>query len=105
VIDLRSFVEAADPAELPAIIGQLAQAQAVALARLTAAPTAAVSVNGHAEAAPETWIGAKQAAGIAGVSVKTLYEWARGQRWANRPTKRSLRIAESGFRRWLASRP
>jgi hypothetical protein len=46
----------------------------------------------------------EQAAAIAQVPVKRLYEWARKAKWASRPNKRTLRIDEAGFRRWLTGR-
>lgn len=53
---------------------------------------------------PDTWLKPEDAAAIAGVSVERIYSWAKSQRWASRPTRRCLRIAEPGFRHWLASR-
>lgn len=97
---LRAVAEA-PPAELPALVGALAQAQAVALARLAMPP------EPHAHPSPGEpgrWITAEQAAAIAAVSKKCVYDWAQGKRWASRPTRRCLRINESGFRAWLANR-
>jgi hypothetical protein len=97
---LRAVAEA-PPADLPALVGALAQAQAVALARLTmpAAPSTPPMSSD-----PSRWITAEEAAAIAAVSRKCVYEWAQGKRWASRPTRRCLRINEAGFRSWLASR-
>ena len=58
----------------------------------------------RAEAERETWITPQDAALIAGVSVERIYSWAKGERWASRPSRRCLRISESGFRRWLQTR-
>ena len=44
------------------------------------------------------------AAEIAGIDRGRLYDWARGKKWAHRPTKRCLRIDEKGFRQWLSAR-
>lgn len=96
---LVSTVREADPAELPAIVGRLAEADAIARARMMTPPPAPAPPS-----TPEHWITAAEAARIAGVSVDRLYVWARGQRWASRPSRRCLRIDERGFRRWLASR-
>jgi hypothetical protein len=57
-----------------------------------------------APAEPEQWITASEAAGIPGVKVEQIYTWAKGQRWASRPSRRCLRINEAGFRRWLTAR-
>jgi len=62
----------------------------------------------HAAHAPpltrDAYITAERAGRIAGVAAKTIYSWAAGQRWASRPTKRTLRISEAGFRAWLAGK-
>jgi hypothetical protein len=97
---LRAVI-GASPAELPALVGALAQAQAVALARLT---TPAVLSTPPAPGDLGRWITADEAAAIAAVSRKCVYEWAQGRRWASRPTRRCLRIDEAGFRSWLANR-
>jgi len=70
--------------------------------RAAAVPTANGNGNGHAE--PERLLTPEQAAGIAAVPKTRIYAWARGQRWASRPSKRCLRIAEASFRRWLAAK-
>ena len=51
-----------------------------------------------------SFITAAEAGRIAGVAGGRVYDWARGKRWAHRPTRRCLRIDEKGFREWLASR-
>jgi hypothetical protein len=43
----------------------------------------------------------EEAAKVARVPVKRLYEWARFK--ASRPTKRCLQIDEDGIRRWLVA--
>jgi hypothetical protein len=52
----------------------------------------------------ERYLTPAEAAAVAQVPVKRLYEWARGRRWASRPTRRCLRIAEGSFRAWLSAR-
>jgi hypothetical protein len=54
--------------------------------------------------APSRFIAPDDAARIAGVGSKRIYDWARNQKWAHRPTRRCLRINEEGFRRWLSAR-
>ena len=86
--------------ELPSFLGGLEAAKAAAWARL-AAPASPRPVA--LELAVE-WITPEQAAEIAGVPVRRIYEWAKGQRWASRPSRRCLRVSERGFRRWLEAR-
>ena len=100
--DLEALVSSAPSEDLPRLIGDLEAAKARAWARLMTPST-----NGRGEQhapEPDTWLAPEQAASIAGVKVRRIYEWAVGQRWASRPTKRTLRISEAGFRRWLATR-
>ena len=97
--ELRQYVEQADVAALPAIVGKLSEAEALARLRMMAPPPRAVTPPA---AEPTNWIKAKAAAAIARVSVDRIYVWAQGQRWASRPTSRTLRIEEGAFRRWLA---
>lgn len=96
--DLVALVTATDREKLPALVAQLAAAQAAAAARLM-----------EPEPKPERSPAARlitpvQAAEIAGIKPKRLYEWARRKPWAHRPNQRTLRIDETGFRRWLESR-
>ena len=94
--DFRQLVMDAAPADLPWYIGMFAEASALALARLTRpAP------DPQRQAADEV-LTPEEAAKIAKVEVKRIYEWARKRPWASRPTKRCLRIDGAGFRRWLA---
>ena len=54
-----------------------------------------------------TWIAPERAAELAALpmeteadrkrSLKRIYTWAEGRRWASRPTKRCLRIEQTGF--------
>jgi hypothetical protein len=102
--------------ELPEAIGLLAQAQAAATVRLVA-PTPA-GRGGHAAApAPECeerFLTPEQAAEVAGLplgteqdrkrSLKRVYSWAHGRRWAVNPTGRFLRISGQPFRAWLRTR-
>src|SRR4051812_5140420 len=98
--DLSSLVRNASLNDLPEIRAALARAETEVLLRLrldgpqhdpggTAAPTA------------DRWITPDQAAEIATVPRDRIYAWARGQRWASRPSRKCLRISEPGFRRWL----
>jgi hypothetical protein len=109
--DLRKLFAEAAREELPDLIGDLEAEKARAIVLLTA-PS---SGNGHPPAEePEPWLTPAAAAAIAGLpvatpgdsqrSVRRIYEWARGQKWASRPSRKCLRISEGAFRRWLASR-
>jgi hypothetical protein len=51
------------------------------------------------------WLTPEQASKVVpDVSVAQIYAWAKGQKWASRPSKRCLRINEAAFRNWLAAR-
>jgi hypothetical protein len=106
--DVLAMAREAPAGELPALIGALEAAKAEAWGRLTSPPAPPPPA---APVASDRLLTPEEAARIAGIlrrdgkpAVRRLYEWARGQAWARRPTKRCLRISEAGFRRWLASR-
>ena len=105
VPDLAQLVAGAAHEYLAALAGRPREAEILCEVRLRAAPAPR---NGHGslaqEAEPDTWLTPEQAASIAGVSVERLYGWAKGKRWASRPSRRCLRVSEQGFRRWLAAR-
>jgi hypothetical protein len=96
--ELLEGIACAAPEELPAVLAAVA-ARMAATARAAADLPAAPPPRGA-----DRWIDAAEAAAIAGVSVKVMYDWARVQAWAVRPSRRCLRIDERSFRRWLASR-
>lgn len=84
--------------DLPVLIGALEAAKAHAWLRLMAPPTP------PKDPPPDHFITAEEAAAIASVPARRIYEWARGRKWAHRPTRRTLRIGEAAFRRWLTTR-
>ncbi len=93
--DLERVLAGAEPSELVAagleIVGR--GAAAMAQAKDDPPPTP-----------PSRFITPAEAGRIADVPDKRIYDWARGKRWAHRPTKRCLRIDEMGFRRWFEAR-
>ena len=92
---LEAAVRDAEPPELFALAGELqGRAFSAAACREPEPPPSE----------PARLIDAEAAAAIAGVPVKRVYDWARNQRWAHRPTRRCLRIDEAAFRAWLARR-
>jgi len=96
---LDALIRDAKVEERPALVVALAARLATLGAKLIperAMP--AVSVE------PDTWITPDRAAEIAAVPKRRVYEWARGKRWASRPSRRTLRISELGFRAWLVTR-
>jgi hypothetical protein len=99
--DLLALVEKAHRDDLPRLAGAFETARAAAWARLLTPPTA--PAPGPTDAA-DRFITPLEAAAIADVKVARIYEWARGRKWATRPTRRCLRIAEQGFRRWLQAK-
>ena len=88
-------IAAAPPEERPGLVVQLA-------ARLAALGAGMATTAGNGHEAAKVWIKPEQAAKIAGIEVRTLYDWAAGKAWASRKTSRCLRIDEVGFRSWLA---
>lgn len=96
---LDALIRDAKPEERPALVVALAARLATLGARLT--PESPLPI---ASAEPDVWITPDRAAEIAAVPKRRVYEWARGKRWASRPSRRTLRISERGFRAWLATR-
>ena len=99
--DLRQLVAATPPEDLPELGGRLREAELLVEVRLRTAP---ISGNGHGAEKEEVWLTPEEAGRIAGVDKERIYSWARGQRWATRPSRRCLRVSETDFRRWLGSR-
>lgn len=109
---LAQVVAETPPADLPAIAGRLREAELIVELRLR---SAAPPLSPGTAPAVERWLTPEQAAGVAILpvatpqdlerSVRRVYGWAKGKRWASNPTGRHLLIEEAGFRRWLASRP
>ena len=96
--DLDAIVDGTTDAELPTLYGRFHTAALKVQARLLAGvKPAAAQVTDKAT----RWLDVAAAAEIASVPPKRIYEWARGKRWASRPTRRCLRIDETEFRRWL----
>lgn len=50
------------------------------------------------------WLTPDEAATVAKIPVKRLYEWARGKKWADRPSRRTLRIEAHAFKAWLGGK-
>jgi hypothetical protein len=98
VTEVLVAISTVQPEDMPAVLTAIAGRMA-AIA-LQTPPTPLTS----ASSGPDRWLTAEQAGAIAGVSRKAVYDWARGQPWAKRPTRRCLRISEKGFRRWLGER-
>ncbi|HYV18622.1 MAG TPA: helix-turn-helix domain-containing protein [Verrucomicrobiae bacterium] len=113
-LEAREFIRAAledraraadvPAAALPVVLGQLAELQAVFLARLVS------NGNGHAapptpSAPPETerLLTAEQAAELLGVAPRWLYRHADQIPGARRLSRKCLRFTEAGLRRYLAN--
>jgi hypothetical protein len=98
---LLAFVRDAVPADIPALRGLLVEAETILLARLHQTSTTTTTSD---TATPDRFLTVDEAAAIAQVPVKRVYEWARGKRWASRPTRRCFRVQEAQFRAWLRER-
>ena len=92
---LEHVLRQAEPAELLATGLEITGRGAAAMAQAKDDPP---------PTPPSRFITPAEAGRIADVPGKRIYDWARGKRWAHRPTKRCLRIDEKGFRSWLAAR-
>jgi hypothetical protein len=97
---LTDVIRAASQEELPCLLGRIVEAEASVRLRLFA-PAATPPTPPAGEAPQGQYLTVREAAAIAQASQRRIYEWARGARWAHRPTKRCLRIDEAAFRRWL----
>ncbi len=97
MIDRPALEAALGAAEAPELLALAGELQGRAWARLTPAPAVTSPPPGRL-------ITPGEAAAIANIPTKRLYEWARKKSWAHRPNQRTLRINETGFRRWLESR-
>jgi hypothetical protein len=105
---LDRAVDDAKPEDFPAILGHLERVKAHLWSRMVV-PSQPVPVP---EEKPDL-ISPERAASIAGLidgpqssgrALKRIYQWARGQRWAHRPNRKTLLIDEQKFRRWLVTR-
>lgn len=103
---LNNAIGAAAAHELPTLIGHLVAAEERARMRLREhlTPTHPTPVLSAPGSAAERLLTPEDAAQLASVPVARIYRWAKGARWATRPSRRCLRVQEHGFRRWLASR-
>jgi hypothetical protein len=109
---VRTIVNDAAPSALLEIIGELEAAKIAAQHRLFADTAGSIASAVLVAATPSTpapapvetpqWITAPQAAELAKVSERQIYRWARGQRWASRPSPNVLRIEAHSFSRWLS---
>jgi predicted DNA-binding transcriptional regulator AlpA len=101
VLEAPEKAAAVSPSQVPAILGQLAELQAIFLARL-------VNRNGShpapGPAEPDRLLTADEAAPIIGMTPRWLYRHARQLPFARRLSRKALRFSEVGLRRYLASR-
>jgi len=86
---------------LPVVVGRLDGARAQAWVRMQASGPAPPEPTPRED---EMLLTPEQASQIAGVPKTRIYSWARGKRWACRPSRKCLRIYERKFRRWLEAR-
>lgn len=100
--DLLALVREAALEELPALLGRLAEAEAIVRMRInTAAPT-----NGKAEleSEPPRLLTPEQAAEIIGVNPKWVLRNTKGVRFRRDLSRKVVRFEEAGLRRWAAVR-
>jgi predicted DNA-binding transcriptional regulator AlpA len=101
VLEAPEKAAAVSPSQVPAVLGQLAELQAIFLARL-------VSQNGSHSASvpsePDRFLTAEEAAPVLGVTPRWLYRHSRKLPFARRLSRKALRFSEAGLRRWAAAR-
>lgn len=98
----RQLVRAVSQApaeELPALVGALAQAQAVALARLTRPPAPVGEAPG-----PVRLLGLDEAERLTGMTRRWLLRHTRGLRFRRDLSRKAVRFEEAGLLRWLRCR-
>lgn len=100
---LRALVESAEPAELPALAGELARSLADVLAR-TAARTEPVAVDPTRDRTDNTLLAVGQAAERLGVPPSWLYRHWQVLPFARKLGHRTLRFDSPGLDRWLRGR-
>jgi predicted DNA-binding transcriptional regulator AlpA len=91
------------PEAVPAILGTLAELQAIFLARLVAGGNAHGD-SAKAPAEPDRLLTADEAAPVLGVAPRWLYRHAGKLPFARRLSRKALRFSEAGLRRYAASR-
>ena len=94
---------AVTPAEIPALLAQLAGVQVALLARLVNAGNGN-GAEGKASAEPDKLLTAEEAAPILGVTPRWLYRHAGRLPFARRLSRKALRFSEVGVQRYMASR-
>jgi predicted DNA-binding transcriptional regulator AlpA len=101
ILEAPEKAGAVSPSQVPAVLGQLAELQAIFLARL-------VSPNGShpspMPSEPDRLLTADEAAPIIGMTPRWLYRHAKALPFARRLSRKALRFSEAGLRRWAASR-
>jgi predicted DNA-binding transcriptional regulator AlpA len=101
VLEAPEKAAAVSPSQVPAILGQLAELQAIFLARLVS-PNGSHPAAGPAE--PDRLLTADEAAPIIGMTPRWLYRHAKQLPFARRLSRKALRFSEAGLRRYMASR-
>lgn len=101
--DLPALVREAPIEELPALLGRLAEAEAVARLRLSTAAVAA-STNGRGQEAEDRVLDMPTVAGRLAVSLYTAREMGRRGDLPVIPRGRRVGVLESSLRRFLKER-
>ena len=101
---IASLVEAAKPADLPALAGDLARALGVVLARAATTPVAtSPALSENAEAG--VLLTVEEAGQRLGVASNWLYRHAKSLPFTRKLGRRTLRFDAHGLERWAANRP
>jgi predicted DNA-binding transcriptional regulator AlpA len=103
VIDAPARVAEIPAADVPAILGTLAELQATLTLRLMTGANAG-GESEKASAEPDRLLTAEEAAPILGVAPRWLYRHAKGLPFARRLSRKALRFSEAGLRRYAQSR-
>ena len=101
VLEAPEKAAAVSPSQVPAVLGQLAELQAIFLARLVA-PNGSHAAPAPSE--PDRLLTAEEAAPILGMTPRWLYRHSRKLPFARRLSRKALRFSETGLRRYMAAR-
>lgn len=93
----------ADPGDWPALAVAIA-ARLATIASFMLTPSADGSQSADSVESGDRYVTPEQAAEIAGVTRRWIFQHTRGERFRKNLSRKQVRLHEAGFRRWLATR-
>jgi hypothetical protein len=95
--ELRRLTQETARGDLPALLGQVVEAEASIRLRLAEAPAAT-------PAAASRSLSVDEAAAVAGVSRRWILANTRGMKFRNQLSRKVVKFDEAGLRAWVAGR-